>query len=88
VQVQLSDDTPAVVVGVDRDHPFHPKVKRVSKETLEPASDVISLRRHKELQIVSISQVNISGMYPPEKPAKIQPADNSLQAPDAALAAS
>ena len=66
MQVQLSDGTTAIVVDLDRDHPYEPKVRRIATGSLAPDGDVVNLRRVKDLRIVSINQVNVEAMYPAE----------------------
>jgi HD-GYP domain-containing protein (c-di-GMP phosphodiesterase class II) len=88
MQVQLSDGTSAVVIDLDRDHPYEPKVRRVARGSMEPDGEAINLRRNKELRIVSINQVNVESMYPPEKkPEKAPASDNPAPVSAAPVAA-
>lgn len=87
MQVQLSDGTTAVVIDLDRDHPYEPKVRRIASGSLEPDGNAINLRRHKELRIVSINQVNVETMYPPEKVEKVRASDNPVPSSAAPVAA-
>jgi HD-GYP domain-containing protein (c-di-GMP phosphodiesterase class II) len=88
MQVQLSDGTPAVVVDLDRDHPYEPKLRRIASGTLLPDGDAINLRRRKELRIVSINQVNVEAMYPAEKKVeKANTSDNPVPAGAATVGA-
>jgi HD-GYP domain-containing protein (c-di-GMP phosphodiesterase class II) len=70
MQVTLSDGRRAVIAEVHRDHPYHPKIRRLKERAFTTEGDVIDLWPANGLRVQKLQDLDVSAMYPPEKRSK------------------
>jgi HD-GYP domain-containing protein (c-di-GMP phosphodiesterase class II) len=72
VQVMLSDGRRAVVAETNREHPYYPKIRRLRERALTTEGDAIELWPVHGLRVQSVQGIDVSTMYPPEKPRRAE----------------